>query len=85
MLAIASAIPLGRTLTDDEVRLSIDWARTRGMPIIMNEVYGLSIHGPTEGINVIIKNIKRAGHGVRSFDNYRLRLLLHAGVDWQTP
>ncbi|MFO7700563.1 MAG: aminotransferase class I/II-fold pyridoxal phosphate-dependent enzyme [Acidimicrobiia bacterium] len=37
--------PLGRTLTDDEVRLSIDWARGRGVPIIMNEVYGLSIHG----------------------------------------
>jgi aspartate/methionine/tyrosine aminotransferase len=37
--------PLGRTLTDDEVALSIDWARRRGMPIIMNEVYGLSIHG----------------------------------------
>jgi aspartate/methionine/tyrosine aminotransferase len=39
--------PLGRTLTDDEVALSIDWARRRGMPIIMNEVYGLSIHGDT--------------------------------------
>ncbi|HSJ71944.1 MAG TPA: aminotransferase class I/II-fold pyridoxal phosphate-dependent enzyme [Acidimicrobiia bacterium] len=39
--------PLGRTLTDDEVRRSIDWARGRGMPIIMNEVYGLSIHGDT--------------------------------------
>lgn len=39
--------PLGRTLTDDEVGLSIDWARRRGMPIIMNEVYGLSIHGDT--------------------------------------
>ena len=24
------------------------------------------------------------GHGFRNFDNYRLRLLLHCGVDWQT-
>ncbi len=25
------------------------------------------------------------GFGFRNFDNYRLRLLLHCGVDWQTP
>lgn len=44
---------------------------------------GLS-NGPTEGINLLIKKIKRVGHGFRNFDNYRLRLLLHAGVDWHT-
>jgi transposase len=27
---------------------------------------------------------QRVGHGFRSFDNYRLRLLLHCGVTWQT-
>jgi hypothetical protein len=32
---------------------------------------------PTEAINLLIKKIKRAGHGFRNFDNYRLRLLLH--------
>lgn len=37
--------PLGRTLTDDEVLGSIEWARARGLPIIMNEVYGLSVYG----------------------------------------
>jgi len=45
---------------------------------------GLS-NGPTEGINLLIKKIKRVGHGFRNFDYYRLRLLLHAGVDWHTP
>ena len=45
---------------------------------------GLS-NGPTEAINALIKKIKRVGHGYRNFDNYRLRLLLHCGVDWQTP
>ena len=45
---------------------------------------GLS-NEPTEGINLLIKKIKRVGHGFRNFDNYRLRLLLHAGVDWHTP
>jgi len=42
-------------------------------------------NGPTEAMNLLIKKIKRAGHGFPNFDNYRLRLLLHCGVDWQTP
>lgn len=41
-------------------------------------------NGPTEAMNLIIKKIKRTGHGFRNFDNYRLRLLLHCGVDWHT-
>jgi transposase len=41
-------------------------------------------NGPTEAINLLIKNIKRIGHGFRNFNNYRLRLLLHCGVDWDT-
>jgi transposase len=41
-------------------------------------------NGPTEAINLLIKKIKRVGHGFRNFDNYRLRLLLHCGVAWDT-
>ena len=41
--------------------------------------------GPTEAVNVLIKKIKRVGYGFRNFDNYRLRLLLHCGVEWNTP
>jgi transposase len=41
-------------------------------------------NGPTEAVNLLIKKIKRVGHGFRNFDNYRLRLLLHCGVDWDT-
>jgi hypothetical protein len=38
---------------------------------------------PTEGLNLLVKKVKRAGHGFRSFANYRLRILLHAGaLDW---
>ncbi|MGH8874785.1 MAG: transposase, partial [Acidimicrobiia bacterium] len=36
--------------------------------------------GPTEGLNLVIKKVKRAGHGFRRFDYYRLRCLLHAAV-----
>jgi transposase len=42
-------------------------------------------NGPTEAINLLIKRIKRVGFGFRNFGNYRLRLLLHCGVDWHTP
>jgi transposase len=41
-------------------------------------------NGPTEAINLLVKKVKRVGHGFRNFDNYRLRLLLHCGVRWQT-
>ena len=42
-------------------------------------------NGPTEAVNLLIKKIKRVGHGFRNFENYRLRLLLHCGVSWKTP
>ena len=45
---------------------------------------GLS-NGPTEAVNALIKKIKRIGDGYRNFTNYRLRLLLHCGGNWQTP
>jgi transposase len=41
-------------------------------------------NGPTEAVNLLIKQVKRVGHGFRNFANYRLRLLLHCGVAWQT-
>lgn len=36
-------------------------------------------NGPTEGLNLLVKKVKRAGHGFRRFDHYKLRVLLHAG------
>jgi len=41
-------------------------------------------NGPTEAVNLLINKVKRVGHGFRNFTNYRLRLLLHCGVRWQT-
>ncbi len=51
--------------------------------ILAHHVTGAS-NGPTEGLNLLVKKIKRVGHGFRSFRNYRLRLLLHCGVAWET-
>jgi transposase len=41
-------------------------------------------NGLTEAVNLLVKKVKRVGHGFRNFTNYRLRLLLHCGVGWQT-
>jgi transposase len=35
--------------------------------------------GPTEGINNLIKRVKRAAFGMTSFINFRIRVLLYAG------
>ena len=44
-----------------------------------------SSNGPTEGLNLCVKQIKRCGFGFRRFKHYRLRVLLHAGgVTWPT-
>jgi transposase len=39
----------------------------------------------TEAGNLVVKKVVRVAHGFRSFRNYRLRVLLHAGVKWHTP
>jgi transposase len=41
-------------------------------------------NGPTEAVNLLVKKVKRVGHGFRNFANYRLRLLLHCGVTWHS-
>jgi len=37
-------------------------------------------NGPTENLNLKIKNTKRIARGYRNFANYRLRLLLNHGL-----
>lgn len=50
--------------------------------ILAHHTTGAS-NGPTEGLNLCVKKVKRAGHGFRTFEHYRLRVLLHAGgVTW---
>ena len=40
-------------------------------------------NGPTEAMNLLVKKIKRCGHGFKSFRNYPLRVLLHCGgIKW---
>jgi transposase len=50
---------------------------------ILNHHRTSASNGPTEAMNLCVKKVKRAGHGFRCFDPYRLRVLLHAGgCDW---
>lgn len=66
----------------DEVR-SLGRTLTRWRAEILNHHATGASNGPTEGLNLLVKKVKRAGHGFRRFANYRLRILLHAGgVDW---
>jgi transposase len=68
---VAELARLSRTVRSWEQEI-LGWHRT-----------GLS-NGPTEATNLLIKKVKRVGHGFRNFGNYRLRVLLHCGVQWQT-
>ena len=36
-------------------------------------------NGPTEGVNNLIKRVKRGAFGFTNFENYRVRSLLYAG------
>ena len=38
----------------------------------------------SEAMNLVTEKLRRIAHGLRNFENYRLRLLLHSGVEWQT-
>ena len=81
-LLIDKAIEGCRLDAVGEVRsLGLTLARWRSQ-ILARHATGAS-NGPTEGLNLLVKKVKRAGHGFRSFANYRLRILLHAGgVNW---
>ena len=51
---------------------------------ITNWHHSAVTNGPTEGLNNLIKRIKRAAFGFRNFANYRIRALLYAGKpDWK--
>jgi hypothetical protein len=56
---------------------------TRWRTAIINRHRSGDSNGPTEAINLLIKNIKRAGCGYRNFHHYRLRLLAHRGLIWE--
>ncbi|MQA92917.1 MAG: hypothetical protein GEU90_22285 [Gemmatimonas sp.] len=69
----------------DECRRLSGTIRRWEAEVLAWHVTGGASNGPTEAVNLAVKRIKRVGRGFRNFENYRLRLLLHCGVDWHTP
>jgi hypothetical protein len=63
---------LARTIARWETPI-VRWHRTR------------LTNAATEGANLIVKNIEGLGYRFRSFENYRLRLLLRCGKPWHHP
>ena len=53
-----------------EIR-SLGGTLTRWRTEILNHHRTGASNGPTEGLNLLVKKVKRAGHGFRSFTNYR--------------
>ena len=51
----------------------------RWMTQILNHHRTGASNGPVEAMNLLIKQVKRSGRGFRSFENYRLRILLAGG------
>ena len=81
-LLLDKAIEGCRTDWFTEIR-SLGRTLTRWRAQILNHHATGASNGPTEGLNLLVKKVKRAGHGFRCFTNHRLRILLHAGgVDW---
>ncbi len=73
-------------LADDvaEIRSLGKTLRSWRTEILAHHDTGAS-NGPTEGLNLCVKKVKRCGHGFKTFEHYRLRVLLHAGgVTWPT-
>ncbi len=66
----------------DLVTLATTLCRWR--PEILNPHRTGRSNGPTEVMNLFMKQIKRVGSGFTNSDNYRLRLLLHYGVERDT-
>ena len=66
----------------DEIR-SLGNTLARWRTEILNHHRTGASNGPTEGLNLCVKKVKRAGRGFKCFEHYRLRVLLHAGgVTW---
>jgi transposase len=72
----------------------VAWAEVRELSRLAKTVRAweaeiLSFHatgistGPVEAQNLVTEKLRRIGHGMRNFENYRLRLLLHSGVEWK--
>jgi transposase len=64
----------------------VRFARTiaRWEPQVLNYFTTGRTNARSEAQNLITEKLRRVAHGMRNFEHYRLRLLLHSGVKWDT-
>jgi len=63
-----------------ELRRLVKTLRRWRREILAHHTTGAS-NGPVEAANLLIKQVKRSGRGLRNIDNYRLRILLAGGTN----
>lgn len=87
----AAAVLIDKAITGclhddvDEIQTLGGTLRRWRSEILAHHTTGAS-NGPTEGLNLLVKKVKRCGHGFKRFEHYRLRVLLHCGgITWNTP
>jgi len=56
----------------------------RWEPQVLNYFTTRRTNARSEAQNLITEKLRRVAHGLRNFEHYRLRLLLHSGVQWHT-
>ncbi|GMQ92663.1 MAG: pyridoxal phosphate-dependent aminotransferase [Acidimicrobiia bacterium] len=61
--------PTGRIMPSDDLRDAVDWARSHGLHIVVNEIYALSVHGdrPFTPVGSVIENLAADVHEVWGF------------------
>ena len=85
-----AAVLLDKTIADcqadtvAEIRSLGDTLKRWRTEILTHHSTGAS-NGPTEGLNLLVKEVKRCGRGFENFEHFRLRVLLRAGKPaWPT-
>jgi hypothetical protein len=80
---LASFCELARTAGTPEVRCL---ARTikRWEPQVLSYFTTWRTNARSEAQNLTTEKLRRVAHGLRNFEHYRLRLLLHSGAQWNT-
>jgi transposase len=56
----------------------------RWEPQVLNYFTTGRTNARSEAQNLVTEKLRRVAHGLRNFEHYRLRLLLHSGVQWHT-
>lgn len=56
----------------------------RWEPQVLNYFTTGRTNARSETQNLITEKLRRVAHGLSNFEHYRLRLLLHSGVEWDT-